>query len=51
MIDGMVLSKAPEEILAEKNFNTVPYMVGITKKEFGWSMPMVRPYRTFKWYP
>ena len=42
----MVLSKAPEEILAEKNFNTVPYMVGITKKEFGWITPMVRPYRT-----
>ncbi|OBS67268.1 hypothetical protein A6R68_04191, partial [Neotoma lepida] len=44
VIDGVVLPKTPEEILAEKNFNTVPYMVGITKKEFGWSMPMVRTY-------
>ncbi|XP_075833040.1 liver carboxylesterase 1-like [Microtus pennsylvanicus] len=41
VIDGVVLPKAPEEILAEKSFNTVPYMVGITKKEFGWSMPMM----------
>ncbi|XP_075833009.1 liver carboxylesterase 1-like isoform X2 [Microtus pennsylvanicus] len=41
MSDGVVLPKAPEEILAEKSFNTVPYMVGITKKEFGWSMPMM----------
>ncbi|KAK7806264.1 hypothetical protein U0070_023879 [Myodes glareolus] len=40
IIDGVVLPKAPEEILAEKNFNTVLYIVGITKKEFGWSMPM-----------
>ncbi|KAK7803212.1 hypothetical protein U0070_025696, partial [Myodes glareolus] len=31
----------PREILAEKNFNTVPYMVGITKKEFGWITPMM----------
>ena len=46
VIDGVVLPKAPEEILAEKNFNTVPYMVGITKKEFGWTTPMVRTYRT-----
>ncbi|XP_005079196.3 liver carboxylesterase 1 [Mesocricetus auratus] len=40
VIDGVVLPKAPEEILAEKSFNTVPYMVGITKQEFGWLIPM-----------
>uniref|UniRef100_A0A8C8W7H8 Carboxylic ester hydrolase n=1 Tax=Peromyscus maniculatus bairdii TaxID=230844 RepID=A0A8C8W7H8_PERMB len=44
-IDGVVLPKAPEEILAEKNFNTVPYMVGINKQEFGWLLPLVRKYR------
>ncbi|KAK7795271.1 hypothetical protein U0070_000416, partial [Myodes glareolus] len=32
--------ESPEEILAEKSFNTVPYMVGITKHEFGWLIPM-----------
>ncbi|XP_028727323.1 liver carboxylesterase 1-like isoform X1 [Peromyscus leucopus] len=40
VIDGVVLPKAPEEILAEKSFNTVPYMVGINKQEFGWIIPM-----------
>ncbi|XP_042133243.2 carboxylesterase 1C-like isoform X2 [Peromyscus maniculatus bairdii] len=40
VIDGVLLPKAPEEILAEKNFNTVPYMVGINKQEFGWLVPM-----------
>ncbi|CAO2610540.1 Liver carboxylesterase 1 [Lemmus lemmus] len=40
VVDGVFLPKAPEEILAEKSFNTVPYMVGITKKEFGWIIPM-----------
>lgn len=42
VIDGVLLPKSPEEILAEKSFNTVPYMVGITKHEFGWLIPMVR---------
>uniref|UniRef100_A0A8C2MK38 Carboxylic ester hydrolase n=1 Tax=Cricetulus griseus TaxID=10029 RepID=A0A8C2MK38_CRIGR len=36
VIDGVLLPKMPEEILAEKNFNTVPYIVGINKQEFGW---------------
>ncbi|XP_052584925.1 liver carboxylesterase 1-like isoform X2 [Peromyscus californicus insignis] len=40
VIDGVLLPKAPEEILAEKSFNTVPYMVGINKQEFGWLVPM-----------
>ncbi|XP_052022413.1 carboxylesterase 1C-like isoform X1 [Apodemus sylvaticus] len=39
VIDGVVLPKAPEEILAKKSFNTVPYIVGINKHEFGWIIP------------
>uniref|UniRef100_A0A8D2JT91 Carboxylic ester hydrolase n=1 Tax=Sciurus vulgaris TaxID=55149 RepID=A0A8D2JT91_SCIVU len=39
VVDGVVLPKAPEEILAEKNFNTVPYILGINKQEFGWYIP------------
>ncbi|XP_005345683.1 carboxylesterase 1E-like [Microtus ochrogaster] len=39
VIDGVVLPKAPEEMLAEKNFNTVPYIVGINKQEFAWILP------------
>ncbi|XP_071460789.1 liver carboxylesterase 1-like isoform X1 [Marmota flaviventris] len=41
VVDGVLLPKTPEEILAEKNFNTVPYMVGINKQEFGWIIPLV----------
>ncbi|XP_035298481.1 carboxylesterase 1D isoform X2 [Cricetulus griseus] len=44
MIDGVFLSKTPEEILAEKSFNTVPYMVGINKQEFGWIIPTLMGY-------
>ncbi|OWK15676.1 hypothetical protein Celaphus_00004130, partial [Cervus elaphus hippelaphus] len=45
MVDGMLLPKTPEEMLAEKNFNNVPYMVGINKQEFGWIIPLVRKSR------
>ncbi|GAB1293471.1 Carboxylesterase 1E [Apodemus speciosus] len=39
VLDGVLLPKMPEEILAEKDFNTVPYIVGINKQEFGWILP------------
>ncbi|XP_026644987.1 carboxylesterase 1D-like isoform X1 [Microtus ochrogaster] len=41
VVDGVFLPKTPEEVLAEKSFNTVPYMVGINKQEFGWILPML----------
>ncbi|XP_035297303.1 carboxylesterase 1E isoform X2 [Cricetulus griseus] len=44
VIDGVLLPKMPEEILAEKNFNTVPYIVGINKQEFGWILPTMMDY-------
>ncbi|XP_076771735.1 liver carboxylesterase 1-like isoform X2 [Arvicanthis niloticus] len=44
VIDGVVLPKAPEEILAEKSFNAVPYIVGINKQEFGWFIPTMMGY-------
>ncbi|KAM5263442.1 liver carboxylesterase 1-like isoform 2-T2 [Ctenodactylus gundi] len=44
VIDGVLLSKTTEEILAEKSFNSVPYIVGINKQEFGWSIPMLMNY-------
>ncbi|XP_060248196.1 liver carboxylesterase 1-like isoform X2 [Meriones unguiculatus] len=44
VIDGVLLPKAPEEILAEKSFNTVPYIVGINKQEFGWYIPTMMGY-------
>ncbi|KAM7332677.1 hypothetical protein ACRRTK_009385 [Alexandromys fortis] len=39
-VDGVFLPKTPEEILAEKNFSTVPYMVGINKQEFDAGAPV-----------
>uniref|UniRef100_G3RK15 Carboxylic ester hydrolase n=1 Tax=Gorilla gorilla gorilla TaxID=9595 RepID=G3RK15_GORGO len=44
VIDGMLLLKTPEELQAERNFHTVPYMVGINKQEFGWLIPMLMSY-------
>ncbi|XP_040838058.1 liver carboxylesterase 1-like isoform X1 [Ochotona curzoniae] len=44
VIDGVLLPKAPEEILAEKKFNKVPYIVGINKQEFGWYIPTAMGY-------
>uniref|UniRef100_H0XC63 Carboxylic ester hydrolase n=2 Tax=Otolemur garnettii TaxID=30611 RepID=H0XC63_OTOGA len=41
VVDGVVLPKMPEELLKEKNFNMVPYVVGINKQEFGWILPMM----------
>lgn len=41
VVDDVVLPKDPKEILAEKNFNTVPYIVGINKQECGWLLPTV----------
>lgn len=40
----------PEEILAEKQFNFVPFIIGINKNEFGWILPMVRMWGPF-WLP
>ena len=45
VVDGVLLPKMPEEMLAEKNFNPVPYIVGINKQEFGWILPLVRKNR------
>ncbi|XP_012498057.1 PREDICTED: liver carboxylesterase-like, partial [Propithecus coquereli] len=44
VVDGVLLPKTPEEILAEKSFNTVPYIVGINKQEFGCILPMLMGY-------
>ncbi|XP_012409620.2 liver carboxylesterase 1, partial [Trichechus manatus latirostris] len=44
VVDGVVLPKTPEEIMAEKKFNAVPYIVGINKQEFGWVLPTLMGY-------
>uniref|UniRef100_A0A8P0NWE2 Carboxylesterase 5A n=1 Tax=Canis lupus familiaris TaxID=9615 RepID=A0A8P0NWE2_CANLF len=44
VVDGVLLPKMPQEILAEKKFNSVPYIIGINKQEFGWLLPMMMGY-------
>ncbi|KAM9069955.1 liver carboxylesterase 1 [Sarcophilus harrisii] len=39
VIDGVFFPKSPEELLAEKKFNHIPYIVGINNHEFGWILP------------
>ncbi|XP_023790746.1 carboxylesterase 5A-like [Cyanistes caeruleus] len=38
VLDGVFLHKPPEEILAGKEFNAVPLMIGVTNNEFGWNI-------------
>ncbi|XP_040185272.1 pyrethroid hydrolase Ces2e-like isoform X2 [Rana temporaria] len=35
-VDGVFLPKPPEEILAAKENNKVPLIIGVTEQEFGW---------------
>ncbi|XP_066206352.1 liver carboxylesterase 1 [Saccopteryx leptura] len=44
VLDGVLLPKSPTELLAEKQLNPVPYIVGINKQEFGWLLPMMMGY-------
>ncbi|ELK29735.1 Carboxylesterase 3 [Myotis davidii] len=44
VVDGVLLPKMPEELLAEKQLNTVPYIVGINHQEFGWILPVMMGY-------
>ncbi|XP_065589239.1 carboxylesterase 5A-like isoform X2 [Cyrtonyx montezumae] len=38
VLDGVFLHKSPEDILAGKEFNVVPFMIGVTNNEFGWNI-------------
>ncbi|XP_057349380.1 liver carboxylesterase 1-like isoform X2 [Manis pentadactyla] len=44
VVDGVLLPKTPEELLAEKKFNAIPYIIGINKQEFGWLLPTLMGY-------
>ncbi|KAE8608878.1 hypothetical protein XENTR_v10011643 [Xenopus tropicalis] len=39
-VDGMFLPKPAEEILAAKESNPVPFMIGVNNHEFSWVIPM-----------
>ncbi|XP_006882582.1 PREDICTED: liver carboxylesterase 1 [Elephantulus edwardii] len=44
VVDGVFLPKSLEEIVAKKQFNTVPYIIGMNKQEFGWIIPTLMGY-------
>lgn len=44
VVDGLLLPKMPKELLAEKKFNHVPYIVGLNQQEFGWLLPVIMGY-------
>uniref|UniRef100_G3VIX0 Carboxylic ester hydrolase n=1 Tax=Sarcophilus harrisii TaxID=9305 RepID=G3VIX0_SARHA len=44
VVDGIFFPKSPKELLAEKQFNHVPYIVGVNSDEFGWILPTLLEY-------
>ncbi|KAG8143818.1 putative Carboxylic ester hydrolase protein [Naja naja] len=41
VVDGHFFPKSPRELLAEKNFNNLPYLLGVNDDEFGWILPQL----------
>ncbi|XP_018113499.1 carboxylesterase 5A [Xenopus laevis] len=40
VVDGVFLPKPAEEILASKESNPVPFLIGVNNHEFGWILPL-----------
>nr|XP_054104626.1 carboxylesterase 4A isoform X6 [Callithrix jacchus] len=38
-IDGTVFPKSPKELLKEKHFHSVPFLMGVNNHEFSWLIP------------
>ncbi|XP_076988784.1 carboxylesterase 3 [Tamandua tetradactyla] len=38
-VDGTFFPKTPEELLRERRFNSVPFLLGVNNHEFGWIIP------------
>uniref|UniRef100_A0A452GID9 Carboxylic ester hydrolase n=1 Tax=Gopherus agassizii TaxID=38772 RepID=A0A452GID9_9SAUR len=47
VLDGVFFPKSPEELLAEKAINAVPYIIGVNTHEFGWLIPNMFKYPAF----
>ncbi|XP_054856547.1 fatty acyl-CoA hydrolase precursor, medium chain-like [Eublepharis macularius] len=41
VVDGKFFPKAPEELLAAKEFSIVPYLLGVNNDEYGWAVPLM----------
>ncbi|XP_036605745.1 liver carboxylesterase 1-like [Trichosurus vulpecula] len=48
VLDGVFFPKNPKELLAEKQFNHIPYIVGINNNEFSWLLPTLMKYPPFE---
>uniref|UniRef100_A0A8C4WSB8 Carboxylic ester hydrolase n=1 Tax=Gopherus evgoodei TaxID=1825980 RepID=A0A8C4WSB8_9SAUR len=51
VLDGVFFLKSPEELLAEKAINAVPYIIGVNNHEFGWLLPNVSDCNSFIYSP
>ncbi|KAG9464267.1 hypothetical protein GDO78_020223 [Eleutherodactylus coqui] len=40
-VDGVFLPKPVEEMLADKEINKVPFIIGMNTQEFGWVLPLL----------
>ncbi|XP_056384115.1 carboxylesterase 5A-like [Hyla sarda] len=40
-VDGVFLTKTPEDILSTKQIHNVPLIIGVNDQEFGWLLPML----------
>lgn len=40
-VDGTFFPKTPKELLREKQFHSVPFLLGVNNHEFGWLIPRV----------
>ncbi|XP_058011658.1 inactive serine protease 54 [Ahaetulla prasina] len=47
VVDGQFFPKSPRELLAEKNFNNLPYIIGVNDDEFGWILPQLLQFPDF----
>ncbi|XP_072488379.1 liver carboxylesterase 1-like [Notamacropus eugenii] len=48
VLDGVFFHKNPKDLLAEKQFNHIPYIVGINNNEFSWLLPTLMKYPPFE---
>ncbi|XP_036605410.1 liver carboxylesterase 1-like [Trichosurus vulpecula] len=44
VVDGIFFPKSPKELLTEKQFTHIPYIVGFNSDEFGWILPTLLGY-------
>ncbi|XP_043937867.1 fatty acyl-CoA hydrolase precursor, medium chain-like [Protopterus annectens] len=41
VVDGIFLTKTPEEVLLARDFSDVPYLLGVNNHEGGWTIPFM----------